>query len=288
MDQPMLAKISSTSKTALITLYAHSLESQDRDPIIQDEYAVKMTNALSPILKNSESKLLRNLSQGKLSRQLRIHIALRAKKYDEAAAAFIEQHPDGIIVNLGCGFDTRYHRLAAKPFLFIDLDLPEMIAVKRQVLRETESYRMTGQSIFDRNWLDQLKTYRSPVLFLAEGLFMYLQPEALIPWLKEIAENFPDSELMFETVTDKYTKGIYQKMVEFKLRKEIGVEGDVSYHFGLKDSRDLEKISPHLRWMEDWSYFDERHPKAKAMNWMGKFRAFRYVQWTVHYRILSE
>lgn len=288
MDQSMLAKISSTSKTALITLYAHSLESRDRDPIIQDEYAVKMTEALSPILKNSESKLLRNLSQGKMSRQLRIHIALRAKKYDQAAEAFIEQHPDGIVVNLGCGFDTRYHRLARKPFLFIDLDLPEMIAVKRQVLTETESYRMTGQSIFDRNWLKQLKTYRSPVLFLAEGLFMYLQPADLIPWLKELAEDFPESELLFETVTDKYTKGIYQKMVEFKLRKEIGVEGDVSYHFGLKHSRDLEKISPQLQWMADWSYFDERHPKAKAMNWMGEFRSFRYVQWTVHYRISSE
>lgn len=287
MNQPMLTNISSTSKTALITLYAHSLESQDCDPIIQDDYAIKMTEALSPILQNSESKLLRNLAQGKLSSQLRVHIALRAKKYDETVATFVAKHPDGIVVNLGCGFDTRYYRLKKKPFLFIDLDLPEMIAIKRQVFTETESYRMIGQSIFDRNWMKQLKTYRCPVLFLAEGLFMYLQPKELIPWLKEIAEAFPESELLFETVADKYTKGLRQKMVEFKLRKEIGVKGDVSYHFGLKDSRDLEKITHRLQWLEDWSYFDERHPKAKALNWMGSFSTFRYVQWTVHYKIID-
>lgn len=288
MDQSLFEKISSTSKTALITLYAHSLESQDQDPILFDEYAVKMTEALSPILKNSDSKLLRNLAAGKMGQQLRVHLALRTKKFDATAEAFIEKHPDGIVVNLGCGFDTRYHRLRQKPFLFVDLDLPEMIEIKRQVVTETESYRLIGQSIFNHAWIDQIKAYKVPVLFLAEGLFMYLQPSELIPWFKKIAVDFPGSELLFETVTEKYTRGINQRIVEFKLRKEIGVEGDVSYHFGLKDSRDLEKISAKFQWIQDWSYFDEKHPKAKAMNWMGKFKMFKYVQWTVHYRILED
>lgn len=280
-----IEKISSTSKTALITLYAHSLESQDVNPVLVDETAVKMTDALSPILAKSESRLLRNLSQGKMSRALQVHIALRAKKYDEVAEEFIEKHPDGIVVNLGCGFDSRYQRLKIKPFLFIDLDLPEMITIKKGVFTETESYRMIGQSIFNRDWLEQVKSYHCPVLFIAEGLFMYLHPEELNPWLKEVAESFPNSYLFFETVSKKYTHGFNQKMVELKLRQEIGVEGDVSYHFGLTDSRDLEKLSDHFQWIEDWSYFDDKNPKIRWMNWMGKFKMFKYVQWTVYYQI---
>jgi methyltransferase (TIGR00027 family) len=280
-----IEKISSTSKTALITLYAHSLESQDENPVLVDEAAVRMTDALSPILAKSDSRLLRNLSQGKMRRALQVHIALRAKKYDEVAEDFIEKHPDGIVVNLGCGFDSRYYRLKKKPFLFIDLDLPEMISIKKGVFTETESYRLIGQSIFNRDWLEQLKSYDSPVLFLAEGLFMYLHPEELIPWLKETAEGFPGSELVFETVAEKYTRGFNKKMVEFKLRREIGVEGDVGYHFGLFNSRDLEKLSGHFQWIEDWSYFDDKNPKIHWMNWMGKVHYFKYVQWTVFYRI---
>ena len=264
-----IEKISSTSKTALITLYAHSLESQDENPVLVDEAAVRMTDALSPILAKSDSRLLRNLSQGKMSRALQVHIALRAKKYDEVAEDFIEKHPDGIVVNLGCGFDSRYYRLKKKPFLFIDLDLPEMISIKKGVFTETESYRLIGQSIFNRDWLEQLKSYDSPVLFLAEGLFMYLHPEELIPWLKETAEGFSGSELVFETVAERYTRGFNKKMVEFKLRREIGVEGDVGYHFGLTDSRDLEKLSDHFQWIEDWSYFDDKNPKIHWMNWIG-------------------
>ena len=280
-----IEKISSTSKTALITLYAHSLESQEDHPILVDDKAVKMTDALSPILANSESRLLRNLSGGKMSQALRVHITLRAKKYDEIAEDFVKKHPDGIIVNLGCGFDSRYDRLKQKPFLFIDLDLPEMISIKKSVFTETESYRLIGQSIFNRDWLERVKSYHCQVLFMAEGLFMYLHPEELNPWLKEVAKSFPNSYLFFETVAKKYTRGLNQKMVEVKLRRELGVEGDVSYHFGLSDSRDLEKLSNHFEWIEDWSYFDDKNPKIGWMNWMGKIRYFKYVQWTVFYRI---
>jgi methyltransferase (TIGR00027 family) len=285
LDESMIKSMSSTSRTGLITLYAHSIESQAENPIMKDPFAVDMADRLSPYLANDSSRLLRNLSKGKLNRQLVYHIVLRARKYDEYTHTFVKNHPNGIVVNLGCGFDSRYQRLKAKPWLFIDLDLPEVISIKREIFKESDSYKLVGQSIFDEEWFLELKDMKRPVLFIAEGLFMYLKPALLNPWLIDLSHNFSGSFLLFETVVEKYTRGFNKKMVDFKLRKEIGVEGDVSYYFGLKNSRDLEEISDDFNFIEDWSYFDEHHPKVGWMNIMGKFNYFKYVQWTVYYRI---
>lgn len=175
--------------------------------------------------------------------------------------------------------------MRVKPWLFIDLDLPEVISIKKEIFKEADGYRLVGQSIFDKDWFQELKSMRRPVLFIAEGLFMYLKPELLNPWLRELSSDFSGSFLLFETVVEKYTRGFNKKIVNFKLRKEIGVEGDVSYYFGLKKSSDLEELSDNFEFIEDWSYFDEHHPKVGWMNIMGRFDYFKYVQWTVYYGI---
>jgi O-methyltransferase involved in polyketide biosynthesis len=43
----------------------------------------------------------------KLSPVLTNHIAIRARKYDNIVNDFISKNPDPIVINLGCGFDTR-------------------------------------------------------------------------------------------------------------------------------------------------------------------------------------
>ncbi len=81
------------------------------DPILLDEKAVEISRQLNPIFANSSSRLLRNLAKGKVKKELVVHINLRAKKYDEYANSFLVENPDGILVNIGCGMDSRFHRI---------------------------------------------------------------------------------------------------------------------------------------------------------------------------------
>ncbi len=285
MKQNLIDKISSTSKTALLTIYAHSIESKSQNPILVDPTAETITSAFYETFSKSSDKLLRKLASGKLNKQLVYHITLRAKKYDDYATEFIKHHSNGTIINLGCGLDSRYQRLSKKPKLFIDIDLEPIIAIKKEILKENEVYKMIGESIFEDHWFEELRKTEGPKLFIAEGLFMYLNSNQLKQWLKKLAESFDGSYLLFEAVVEKYTKGFYKKMVELKLRNQFGVSGDVSYHFGLQQSNDLESISPKFRFLEDWSYFDENNPKVGMLNVMGKFSSLKYVQWTVYYKI---
>lgn len=86
-------KISDVAQTLLITLYCHALESQSRDPILDDPKAVEITHELDRILSDSKNKLDQDLANGKLKKELVTHIAIRARQYDRYVSDFLIDPP---------------------------------------------------------------------------------------------------------------------------------------------------------------------------------------------------
>jgi O-methyltransferase involved in polyketide biosynthesis len=134
-------KINDVSTTLLITLYCRALESQSRDPILNDPKAVEITRQLNPELAKSDNKFYQNLAKGKLDQRLVVHIALRAKRYDRYVKDFLNKSPDGIVVNIGSGLDTRFHRIGNGQVTVYDLDFPEVIEIKKNFLVENPLLR---------------------------------------------------------------------------------------------------------------------------------------------------
>lgn len=67
----------------------------------------------------------------KLSLSLTNHIAIRARKYDSIINDYISKNSDCIVLNLGCGFDTRYWRIDNQKCEYIELDLPEIVEIRK-------------------------------------------------------------------------------------------------------------------------------------------------------------
>ena len=195
------------AETGMLTFYCHVIESHTSNPILLDEKAVEISHQLNPILANSSSRLLRNLAKGKVKNELVVHINLRAKKYDEYANSFLVENPEGILVNIGCGMDSRFQRIDNGRMTCFDLDLPEVIEFKKQFYEETDRYHFIGTSVFDYSWMDQVaKLGKRPVLFMAEGVFMYLDREKIKDLILKLQSRFPGSELVCEVVTALFTR----------------------------------------------------------------------------------
>ena len=77
--------IGDIASTSLVTLYCRAIESQKEDPIINDPKAVEIKNRLDKIFSDSDNRLERSLALGKINKNLSVHIAVRAKRYDEYA-----------------------------------------------------------------------------------------------------------------------------------------------------------------------------------------------------------
>ncbi len=278
---------SDVETTALVTLYGRALESRSSNPILVDEAAERIVAQIDRQIAGTPDRLLRMLHAHKIDPNLVVHIALRSQKYDQYAHDFLSRHPNGVIANLGCGMDTRFQRIDDGRLTFFDLDLPEMIRFKHGFLSETDRYHMIASSVFDYRWMDTVAsaTGERPLLFLAEGLLMYLDPVQVQSLILKMQSRFPGCELVAEVVNKRWVSGLFKKMAAGKMQRRLKLGKGTEYRFGIASPDELEAWNDHIQYIDHWSYFDSNHPK---LGWLRLFRSvgfMRTTQYTVRYRL---
>ena len=83
---------------------------------------------------------------------------VRGKYFDDAIRRFILSHSHPVVVNVGCGLDTRYQRIGNdQTAVFYELDLPEVIDLRRKLIPETGEDRYIAASLLETGWMDALK-----------------------------------------------------------------------------------------------------------------------------------
>ena len=281
-----LRDFSDVVTTSLLTLYCRALESQSRDAIIVDPIALEMMEKFNDQLKDAKDRLTRKMVSGRVDKRLLVHIALRSNYYDDTIREFLQRHPDGVIVNIGCGMDPRFPRIDNGRVILYDLDLPEVINAKKKFIETTERYHMLATSVLEHGWMDAVLQHgQRPTLFAAEGVFMYLDPAKVKKMILTLQQRFPGSEMVFEVVNKRWVGGFMKKMTSFKMQKQLGLGKGAEFLFGISPKDELESWHSGIQFLEDWSYFDTNHPK---LGWMGIFRhskLFRGTQYTVRYQL---
>ena len=66
-----------------------------------------------------------------LSRLEQLTTILRNIKFERYARVFLASHPDAVVVHIGCGLDSRFERVDNGRVEWYDLDLPEVIELRR-------------------------------------------------------------------------------------------------------------------------------------------------------------
>ena len=278
--------LEAVSETLFLPLYALALESHRPTPIMVDTSAVELTRRLNEFFAHSGKKIHRRLAKGQLPGTLLTSMSLRIRHYDRCVSAFLAQEPDAVVVNLGCGLDDRRRRVDNGRMRWYDLDLPEVIALRRQFLPETGRMHFIASSVLDFAWLDELPHEPGrKFLFLAEGLLMYLPPDGVRSLIKALCDRRPGAELLAEVAHSRTVRMMHSRFGRGKFRRQFGLSENVVYQFGLADGREIEGWAPGLTLLDEWTYFDEGEPKLGWMRWFARWPLFRQTQWTVHYRL---
>ena len=276
---------SGVENTALLTLYAKAIESASPNPILKDEIAEELVVRIDPYLKDMTDKMARQLVTRTIDPQLPVQQSLRTRKYDAYAYEYLNEHPSGTIVNLGCGLDARFFRLDNGKVHFFDLDLPAMIGLKKQLLEENDRYKMIAGSVLEHSWMDRLPESQEPFLILAEGIFMYLPEQEVRRLVLAIQKRFPGSELVCELTNRTWVEGFWGKMTRMKLKLRAKMGDDASFQFGVSTPQELEQWGPGIEFIDQWYYMDDNDPKV---GWMRYFRKMmRNTQYTARYRLLA-
>jgi len=289
MAEKSINNITDISETLLIPLYARAIESQTEKPILIDKKAVEITQELNKYFLKSDSKLHKTLSKGhvrrRLGKKLNATLALRTRKFDRYCIDFLDKNPDGIIVELGCGLSTRFPRIDNNTLTLYDLDLPEVIDIKKQFFKETDRYHFIRSSVLDFRWMEQLRNQNKKILFLAEGLFMYLHDEEVKNIVVNIQKKFPGCELVCEVVNVYIVKMLKRKIWKKKFQRDYHLGKDATFHFGIKDGNEFEQWNEGITFLDEWTFFDDAENKLGWMNFFGRFEKMKKALWIVHYQL---
>jgi hypothetical protein len=68
-----------------------------------------------------------------------------------------------------------------------------------------------------------------------------------------------------------------KKMVEMKIKSELGLDAGSSYSFGVKNAKDIEKFAQGIRVIDEWSYVEDVDVYPKFL----KYLKLERTQWTV-------
>jgi methyltransferase (TIGR00027 family) len=254
------------AETLLITLYIRATESQRPDALIKDERAEALVRQLDQETLRKTLALTDDFS--------RVAVILKGREFDRFTQDFLSRHPDAVVVHIGCGLDTRFERVDNGRVEWYDLDLPEVIELRRKLVGgEGPRHHFLAGSVLDSAWLQAVSAHeRAPFLFLVEGVFMYFEEAQVKSLVLRLHEHFPGAELIFDAFTP---------FMRWAHNVKVTRTGVGAYlHWGLKHARDVEQwgatssIGAGIRLLDE--RFPFQYPEPRMRNAL-KMRLFPFL-----------
>ena len=123
MDEKLKVELGKVQESLVLPLWGRAVETQKEYPKLIDKMAVAIIGKLdydfSIIAKN-----INWMSQ--------LAWVARSLHVDNTIKNFIKVHPSATIVNIGCGLDTTFERIDNGKIRFYDLDLPDVIDLRKK------------------------------------------------------------------------------------------------------------------------------------------------------------
>ena len=247
MNTKYKIKLSEEKETLLITLHSKRLNSTKK--IFSDSKAQEILDRIDY-----------DFSSLKVPEGTVLTVCLRAKKMDDYVKEFISGHPECMVIHLACGLDTRYHRIKNSTIEWYDLDLPEVIEIRKRFFVETDNYHMISSSVTDGQWLNNIQDKSKPVLILAEGLFMYLCEKEIKSLFIRLRSQFSKFMLIF----DAYSSITVKNINKHPSIKKTGA----SIRWGIDNPKEIEEWVNGLKLIEEW--FFNQSEEIKNLSYLYK------------------
>jgi O-methyltransferase involved in polyketide biosynthesis len=273
MTERPIQTLNGVAETLLITLYIRALESERPDPLLRDEKAVAL-------VKQMDYDFSR-FTQIKMDEDDKLVIILRNREFDRYARDFMARNPGAVVVHIGCGLDSRFERVDNGLVEWYDLDLPEVINLRRKLIGdEGPRYHLLAYSVFDSAWLKMVSVHRKrPFLFLAEGVFMYFEEAQIRSLVLTLRDNFPGAEMVCDAFSPYI---VWANNLRFRISS---AKISARYHWGLNNGKDVENWGDGIRLLDQWGVFDCPEPRLSYPQWVRHIPLFAKAIGIFHYRL---
>lgn len=225
-------RLTAEQETLMITLYCKTLGAPKG--LFHDDAAWKIVERIEY-----------DFSQLRVAPGTRLTLFMRAKRLDEYIRQFLTRAPDGVVLHLGCGLDTRFFRVDNGKVRWYDLDFEDVIDLRKKFFAETPTYKMIASSVLEYSWMDAVPR-GAPVFVAAEGLMMYLPEDKVKELILRLRSTFPGSEMAFDAFSMLTARNVKRAA---SLKKTGAV-----IRWGIDDARTIEGWASGIRLKEEWVF----------------------------------
>jgi O-methyltransferase involved in polyketide biosynthesis len=257
--------LSGVAETLLIPLYNRAMESQRPDAVMKDDKAVEIVAQMSYDFDQIEK--IRMHEANKVAR------IMLTREIDRYTRDFLGRYPEAVVVHIGCGLDTRFERVDNGQVEWYDLDLQDVIGLRRKFIGdEEERYHLLACSVFDETWLEAVKVHsQRPFLFLAENVFVYFMEAQVKSLVLRLRDHFPGAELVFDGWTPLF---VWFGNLQLSSSKYGGL-----LHWGFWRSQAIEDWGEGIHMLSQWGFFDRPEPRIEPYRWITPiFRLFKPIR----------
>lgn len=228
------------SQTLLIPLYFRAKEAERADlgksAILYDELSKDLIKRIPYDYEKFD--------KGKFSA---VGCCVRAAYFDKKVEDFIALHKNPVVILGGCGLDTRFERLAKKHqtsqiknfenAIFYEIDLPEVIEIRKKFLSPSPQDRYIQASLLDSNFLKEIydKHQNCEFIVVIEGVVMYFENQDLSLMLENLCV-LGSFELWVDVVGSVFVKKKMQHDTLSKMQAE--------FKSGINSPQELIKLLP--------------------------------------------
>ena len=133
-------KIGDIQETALITLAIRASETDRPNARIKDLKAKEIIDTLGVDVSQYDPFMSHE------------GVVARTIMYSNQLQELIKQYPDALCINLGCGFDDKFVQVDNGEIVWYDVDLPDIMSVRRKIYQDRERCIMRDGSALESDW----------------------------------------------------------------------------------------------------------------------------------------
>lgn len=149
---------------------------------------------------------------GDIDQKQLLHVTL-ARLCDQHVSAFIKRNPDGWIVNVGAGLDTRFYRVDNGRCHWLELDVSEHLLWREKLFHRSERYHQLCGSVDDLSWLEYLPiSEKAPVLIVCEHALLDCTERQVAKFVQALGCHFDSAHLCMVLAGDLCNSAIGRKM----------------------------------------------------------------------------
>jgi O-methyltransferase involved in polyketide biosynthesis len=259
-------KLGGVPRTLFLPLWGRACESRKADPLLVDKKALEILDRVD----FDFSTLAENISG--LSQAGWI---MRSICTDRVIKRLLETHPRATIVDIGCGLDTTFDRVDNGQLRWFDLDLPEVIALRKKFIPETARRKFLSASFLERDWRKEIRP-AGKVLFIAAGVFYYFREEEIRGFFRSLADEFPGGEILFDVCSPLGVKTANRMVVQ-----RAGMDERSFLVWGLEKPEEILSWDERLTFLKPIFYFGEKRLDLR-IRMQGFFSDLLKIQYMIH------